>query len=340
MRRSLTRPAAFLAALLLTTGTTAGPAAAAPEQHCEEASTTVRLTDPGPADQTLRGTLCWRGASRPEAVQLLVPGGTYDRRYWDLPGYSYVRAATDAGFATFAVDRVGSGASSHPPSAVMSNHAEAVALHDVVTALRARGFRTVIWVGHSLGSIIGALELSRYHDVDAFLATGMLHAINTDYFAETAGNVAVANRDPAFAGLGLDDGYTTTAPGTRGQFYDPATVTPRVLAAEERIRSFQPALDFAEVAGLLTPASPELSATREIDVPVLVLTGRHDRTYCGPGFVDCSSTASVLAHEAPYYAPGARLRVVTIAGTGHSVGLSTTRLRTYAAMLAWASGRR
>ncbi|MFI5936450.1 alpha/beta hydrolase [Actinoplanes sp. NPDC051494] len=328
--------AGLLAGITLVT-----PASASPHQRCTDHTVDVRLSDPGPAVHHLWGRLCWRGTTPPATVQLLVPGGTYDHHYWDLsPRYSYVAAATSAGFATFSVDRVGSGTSSHPPSGIMSNHAEAVALHDVVTALRSGTlgrFRSVIWVGHSLGSIIGAFEISRYHDVDAFIATGMLHEINTDYFAETAGSVQPANQDPAFAGLGLDDGYTTTRPGVRSQFYAPGTVTPGVLAAEERTKSFQPALDFAEVAALLTPAAPELSATRDIGVPVLVVGGQDDRTYCGPGFADCTNSATVLAHEAPYYQ---HVRVVVVPRTGHSLGLSTTAGYTYRKMLAWSRAPR
>jgi pimeloyl-ACP methyl ester carboxylesterase len=339
---SAASPASILSTAQLLSAAPAGEQA----RHCVDRTLPVRLTDPGPAQYSLWGELCWRGAVTPTTVQLLVPGGSYDHHYWDFPyrqpRYSYVDAATSAGFATFNVDRIGSGRSSAPPSSTVTAHAEAVALHDVVKALRAgqiggHRFRTVIWVGHSYGSIIGAFELSQYHDVDAFLVTGMLHSLNTDHFAETAYSVEQANQDPKFAGLGLDDGYTSTTPGTRGIFYDPDTVSTGVLATEERTKTFQPALDFAEVTALLTPVSPELSATRQIDVPVLVLNGQNDKTYCGVGFVDCSSPATVLAHEAAYYGPAAHLKVAVIPGTGHSVGLSTTNRLTYATMLAWSA---
>jgi hypothetical protein len=55
-------------------------------------------------------------------VQLLIPGATYGRVYWDfgtIDGvrYSYARDVAAAGFPTFAIDPLGSGNSSHPPSA-------------------------------------------------------------------------------------------------------------------------------------------------------------------------------------------------------------------------------
>jgi len=332
---------AVIASTLLVQPAPGALAAAAETRHCVDQVLPVRLADPGPAEYSLWGQLCWRGSTLPSTVQLLVPGGTYDHRYWDLsPSYSYVDAAISAGFATFDVDRIGSGRSSAPQSGLVTAHAEAVSLHDVITALRAGRvadhlFRKVLWVGHSYGSIVGAFEISRYHDVDGYLATGMLHAINTQYFADNADTVVQANLQPEFAGLGLDDGYTTTSPGSRGRFYNPATVDDAILAAEEHIKTFQPDVDFDEVSQLLLPAAPETSATWQIDVPVLVVNGQKDETYCGAGYADCTNNRTVLADETPYYGSKARLQVAVIAGTGHSVGLSTTRRLTYAAMLTW-----
>jgi alpha-beta hydrolase superfamily lysophospholipase len=347
------RLTSLIAVSALAAAALASPANAAPRQelsvkHCVERTVDVRLTDSGPADNQIWGQLCWRGERVPSAVQLLVPGTTYDHNYWDFPyqapRYSYVDAATRAGFATFNIDRVGTGHSSHPLSSLVSISAEVIALHDVVTALRSgavsgRPFATIQWVGHSLGSIIGAYEVSTYHDVDAYLATGMLHAINIEWFTETGGTVYPANQDPAFAALGLDDGYTTTLPGTRSRFYDAGTVAQGVLDTEETTKSYAPGQFPVELPPLLLPASPELSPTYQIDVPVLLVDGQDDHNWCGEGYVDCSSSASVLAYETPYFAPAAQLQAVVIPGTGHAVSLSTTNTTAYAAMLAWAGSK-
>ena len=80
--------------------------------------------------------------------------------YWNFPYgsgyYSYVDAATAVGYATFDVDPVGAGQSSHPPSSQLDLNAQAVALHDVITALRSgavdgHAFARVVLVGHSFG---------------------------------------------------------------------------------------------------------------------------------------------------------------------------------------------
>jgi hypothetical protein len=70
---------------------------------------------------------------------VLVPGLTYGASYWNFPvdpaRYSYVRAATAAGYATLAIDRLGTGASDHPPAAQVTAMSEAFARHDVVDRL-------------------------------------------------------------------------------------------------------------------------------------------------------------------------------------------------------------
>lgn len=163
MALALACGALFAAGTTADAGTASGAARAAggTAPQCSAHTLAVRISDPGAATETLRGWLCHPRGHRPGTVQLLVHGATYNHRYWDFPVgggyYSYVRAATAAGYATFNVDRVGAGDSSHPPAVLLDPAAGAVALHDVVSALRAgsldgHAFRHVVWVGHSLGS--------------------------------------------------------------------------------------------------------------------------------------------------------------------------------------------
>jgi hypothetical protein len=96
----------------LSVAPTAG-AAGLPSLTCSIQTLPVRIADPGPADQTMWGQLCYRGASAPATAQLLVHGATYNHLYWNFPYgngyYSYVDAATAAGYATFDIDRIGDG---------------------------------------------------------------------------------------------------------------------------------------------------------------------------------------------------------------------------------------
>jgi alpha-beta hydrolase superfamily lysophospholipase len=316
-----------------------------PELTCSDHTLAVRIADPGPADQTMWGQLCYRGSHEPATVQLLVHGASYDHLYWNFPYgggyYSYVDAVTAAGYATFAIDRIGDGNSSHPPSAELGLAAGAVALHDAVTALRTGAvdghpFQHVIMVGHSIGSVEAWIEAASYHDVDAVIVTGALHALNPALPALAQSDLYPAADDPKFAGSGLDTGYLTTVPGTReALFYDPATADPAVVALDETSKQTG---TLGELGGLLSIVSepPAQQPSNQITVPVLVVVGADDNVFCtGVTAYNCASTASVRSYESQYYQPAAHLKVVVIPRTGHDLALSTTAPLTDAAMIAW-----
>jgi pimeloyl-ACP methyl ester carboxylesterase len=315
-----------------------------PTLTCSAYTLPVAITDPGPADQTMWGQLCYRG-SEPATVQLLVHGATYNHLYWNFPYgngyYSYVDAATAAGYATFDIDRIGDGNSSHPPSSELDLTAGAVALHDAVTALRTGAvdghpFQHVIMVGHSIGSVEAWIEAARYHDVDAVIITGALHALNPNLPALAQADVYPAVDDPKFADSGLDPGYTTTRPGTReALFYDPATANPAVVALDEANKDTS---TVGELDGLLSLESepPAEQPSTQITVPVLVVVGADDNIFCtGVTAYNCASAASVQSYESQYYSPAAHLKVVVIPDTGHDLALSTTAPITDAVMIGW-----
>src|SRR5262249_16938746 len=120
-RRPRTILPAFVAAGLALS--TAAPAVASVSPNvvvvCSMLTIRVPSVDGGPLDWKMAGTLCHpENAPMPHTVQLLVHGATYTRAVWDWPQnpstYSYVQAAVNAGYATFAVDRLGHGESTHP----------------------------------------------------------------------------------------------------------------------------------------------------------------------------------------------------------------------------------
>jgi pimeloyl-ACP methyl ester carboxylesterase len=82
--------------------------------HCE--SFMVPVTVESVPDAKIYGELCVPALRPPPTtVQLLVHGTTYNHNYWDWPEdpetHSHVRAALQAGYATFNVDRLGVGQS-------------------------------------------------------------------------------------------------------------------------------------------------------------------------------------------------------------------------------------
>jgi pimeloyl-ACP methyl ester carboxylesterase len=322
----------------------AAGASTLPALNCSAHTVQAAIADPGPADQTMWGQLCYRGSREPGTVQVLVPGATYNHLYWNSPygdGYfSYVDAATAAGYATFDVDPIGQGNSSHPPSADVTLTAEAVALHGAITALRSgivdgHPFSHVITVGHSIGSVDAWLEAAQYQDVDALIITGALHALSPD-ISVLEGDLYPAVLDPRFATSGLDTGYLTTEPGTRGSiFYDPRTTNQNVVAVDEANKDTVTVPVLAGATSMLAlPGGQQPSD--QISVPVLVAVGADDNLFCaGVTAYNCDSAASVQAFESQYYSPAAHLKVVTIPGTGHDLALSTTAPITDAVMIGW-----
>lgn len=340
--------AGCVAVALLASGGTAlaaaGPAGLS-TLNCSDYTLAVRITDPGPADQTMWGQLCFRGNREPAAVQLLVHGATYNHLYWNFPYgsgyYSYVDAATAVGYATFDIDRIGDGNSSHPASSELTLTAGAVALHDAVTALRTgtvggHAFQHVIMVGHSLGSEEAWIEAGTYHDVDAVIITGALHALNPNAATLVNSDFYPAADDPKFADSGLDGGYLTTVPGTReALFYTPATADPAVVATDEANKDTTTVAEVEDTVSLLSEPPAEQPSS-QIDVPVLVVVGADDNIFCaGVTVYNCSSAASVQSFESQYYSPAAHLKVVVIPGTGHDLALSTTAPITDAVMIGW-----
>lgn len=314
------------AALALLTTLTA-PEVAAASESCRDLDTPVTV-----AGQSLRvhAQRC-DPAGGAETVLVLVPGSTYDHSYWDFPyrpgTYSFRKAMNDAGYATVAVDRLGTGASSKPSSTTVSATTQAEAVHQVISSLRDRGgpddgYRKVVLGGHSLGSVITNIEASTYRDVDGVLLTGFTNNYNgpgvTNFFA----SLHPAAVDRQLAGRGLDPGYLTTRPGMReSAFFAPGPVDPAVISADEEGKDVLSATEAPDGATVGTVTT----LSRNIDAPTMIANGQRDSVYCGSlgsiGRIDCRDAASLARDEQPYFSPAANLHTYVLPGAGHSINL-------------------
>ena len=332
-----------------------GPAQDGPAQHgpaqqssaegprCQRETLPVRLSAHAPATYHLVGWLCADGSPRGRAVEVLIPGLTYGASYWNFPldpgRYSYVRAATGAGFATLAIDRLGTGASDHPPAADVTAAAEAFALHDVVQRLRGgqvghTRFRTVVLAGHSYGSDVALREAAAFADVSGVISTGWLTAGNpAGHLRVRASYDASAGDDAKFAGLHLPAGYVTTRPGTRGaDFYDLSSASPAVIGEDEALKETVAA---GELASVIVPVPR--AVTRSIRVPVLLADGEDDNLDCSaslPG-VSCASAAALITREQANYAPQACLQAFVLPDAGHSINTHPGAPKWFAAASRW-----
>lgn len=201
-------------------------------------------------------------------VQVLIHGWASNRKYFDPPAQShapsYVRAANHAGYATLAIDRVGSGCSHHPASLVNTFDNQVRAVAKCVDALRSgmlgAMFDKVIAVGDCVGGIIATQLALRYSTVNAVVTTGQVH---TDDYAECVSSIPngrVASIDKSFASIQLDALYMTSIPENETDDKSALRDTDSIIT----------------LATMLSDRSH--IGVDDIDVPVLSITNQNDDT--------------------------------------------------------------
>ena len=326
------------AMVLISTLLLPGGVASAVPATCDEVDVAVTtLTTPA----TMHGTLCLPDGPTPDTVMLLVPGATYNSTYWDFPyhpaTYSYRLAMNAAGYATFAVDRLGTGKSTKPLSALVTATTQAQAVHQVVQSLRSgagigTSFGKVVLTGHSLGSAIAVLEAATYRDVDALVVTGMQHKLNAVNLALLfSTDLVPAPLDPALASRGLDAGYLTTVQGRRyAAFHAPGVVEPAVIAADEATKDVFSSIEAPDAVGvaILSPYSAS------IDVPVFIAMGAVDGLFCGFLVTTCTRSG-VLTAERPYYSAAPSVDAFVLPTAGHDINLSPRAPEMHEAVITW-----
>ncbi len=312
--------------------------------QCENVTLPVALWPGAVADQTIAGTYCeplaW--ATGQHEADVLTPGASYNRAYWDWPVdpalYSYVDKTLAAGRATFDYDRIGTGASSHPLSLDITISTDAYVLHQIVNWLRSSlGYTQVNLIGHSLGSVIAIQEAGVYHDATRLVVTGLLHvpSVGVGFAAALESLLYPALEDPEFLGQGLDLGYLTTLPGDRITDFYSSSADPAVEAYDEAHKDLVSLTDLATLATTWA-LPPGLNASDSITVPVLVVVGDQDAIFCtDPPLLDCGQPAQLQAAEVLYYANAASLAVATIPGTGHDIALHPTAGQSFGLINAW-----
>src|SRR5262249_23717719 len=152
-----------------------------------------------------------------------------NHNYWDFPfkekRYSHVEGALEAGYATFNIDRIGTGLSTMPPSYLVTVDATVDSLHQIIQGLRsgaigAHPFSKVVYFGRSRSTAYGwQIGASYPQDIDAFVFTGLLHETTQFWVDLVNTHIIPANLDPLFEEKNLDDGYVTTEAGYRSMFF-------------------------------------------------------------------------------------------------------------------------
>lgn len=271
-------------------------------------------------------------------VLLMVAGGAENAAYWNMPGlsnYSLTEAAAREGYATFAIDRLGTGRSTIPSSSTLVTYAAQVStVNQVDTALRrdpalfGHEWDRIIGMGHSLGSgtIVG-VAAAYPADFNALVITGYgpevspeTAQLNALYQVPASTVTSVCVQPSPCTGVG----YLTVLPSgiaDSGLFYDPGT-SPAALAAAAQ---YEGLLSKTELLTRPQGAAAEAQGAL-IKVPVLVVDGQYDRHYCEDNPINeppsiganCATQQAFNAYETPLF-PNACLATSTIAQSGHAI---------------------
>lgn len=313
---------------------------------CEEVTFAVALTPGSHAIYHIEGTLCGSLPSDNRTLQILVPGSTYSRVYWDFPyqpeQYSYAQAASAAGYLTLSIDRIGIGSSDRPPADQVNLETNAFTLHQIVQAFRAGAVASqivsapverIMLVGHSFGSVVSTYEAATYGDVDGVIISGYLHNVSLTSLAYL-GTLYPVQLDPKFSSSQLPLGYLTSLPNTRATyFYFLPGADPVVINLDESLKE---TVTNGE-RSLLDPTLIEIfAASLDIDVPVLSASGDYDHLFCAPP--SCTASNS-MAYEATWYAPEACFESYVLPDSGHDMNLHLGAPQWFNAAIAWANAR-
>jgi pimeloyl-ACP methyl ester carboxylesterase len=325
---------AFGAGLLIMTGVAASPAEADINlTRC--ATVEIPVTIPGvTAPGQITGDYC-QPSSTNGTVLLMVGGGGENADYWNMPGLpenSLVNAANARGYATLAIDRLGTGRSTLPTSSTSVTFAAQVStVHQVVQALRGNpnlfggaSWTSVIGVGHSLGSgTLAGVAANNPGDLEALVLTGYGAAVTPQTLQlDKLYQVPASTVSPAWANL--DSGYVTVIPSAVediGLLYPPGTSQDGFNAAS----THQGTLSTTELATRPQGAAA-IAQGALIHLPVFVADGQYDLHYCEANAVgdpvtftpQCQSESAFYSYE-QQLVPNACLSTQLIPTSGHAI---------------------
>jgi pimeloyl-ACP methyl ester carboxylesterase len=299
-----------------------------------------------------------KNASRPTSVQFLSHGGTLDHTYWDFaPGYSYVDAAAEKGYATFSFDRLGTGKSTQPdPLQIVQIPLQVEIAHAIIENLKSGqiggiAFGQVVGVGHSLGAAL-TQEVARLHpdDFDALVLTGHsnFHQGAGTGFAAAAQQISntVSDRPEL---KGLPNGYYTLAPVEQAlqfAFYYYPHFDQKSMSTFAGLNLFTNSrLVFAK--NLETRHSNAVGETLTLGLtyvpttftkPVLLLNGQQDFFYCQGNCL--ASGSDVTADALGFFFPAKNnaSQAITLSNIGHNINMHLGRLEVFEAMLEFVKG--
>jgi alpha-beta hydrolase superfamily lysophospholipase len=278
-----------------------------------------------------------------------VPGMSYGKEYFDLPldGYSFARAAAEAGCVVVAVDNVGTGDSGRPADAGALTLAAMAAANAAVAALVSErlaagelvpGVPPLVWapmigIGHSLGGCLVLLQQAAFasfaavavlgfsnqplegiyeeHEREAELTDAERFAWATEHLPPKLWGRPWEELDPYFELPRENFHELFYAPGTAAEVIDADTATATSIPRTAAIETTIPRVSAAAAAAT--------------DVPVLLAYGATDLS------------PDPLAEVATYPA-APDITLLRLARSAHCHNLSPDRDLLARRLLSWTEG--
>ena len=273
---------------------------------------------------TVAGHLYYQGSYQNRTLLVALHGANYNHRYWDVPAingheYSFARYMAGQEYAVLAVDQLGTGSSSKPQDGDLLTLSETgSAIHQLIGRLRAGGptgygFKRVVLVGHSLGSINALYAQGTYKDADAVITTGLGHVPHPLPIPQAV----------IFEMAQLE--YFPFPDDLRAElFYHAPGADPAVVAYDrDSLADFLPRGQLT--TGIANAFNPAENRVGQVTGPVLVQLGEYDALF----------PASMAEGEAAFFTSASGVTVQSIPGVGHDVNTHFNNRASWELMDEW-----
>jgi pimeloyl-ACP methyl ester carboxylesterase len=274
------------------------------------------------------------GGGQAPAVLVCLPGGTYDRGYFDLrvpgfDGYSFAADAAARGYAVVALDQLGTGAGSRPDREIgLADQAAAAAA--AVTAIPALTGQTApaLGIAHSLGGYVAMYQQAAHR---SYAGLAILGTTN-QYVAQrppSPEETAIAETPTGRAELAAQGeaafpqryaALTTRAP-MRPWFHLPDVPDAVIAADDATTLTVVPRRSGAQAS--VPGIGREAAAT--IDVPL----------FLGYGDIDVSPDPR---REPGYFPNSPDITLYTLSGSAHCHNMAATRQVLWNRLAHWYTG--